>query len=328
MRLFPAVRLWPLSIGFLVALSIALSAFNLAPFPGRAWFQELNSDLEAYYFLLHLLSIPLVLALWKDLGKHFSLVLLANLVALSFFYATLLWPYYAPRREVPEDGAKFTVAFADLERLSEAPEKLAAVLSGKDAAIVGVTGVTPQNESSLQKLSPLLHVVSSVPRDDEYGAALLSEFPVVGDVRTSVADDLEDFPAVIKATLERPSGKNLVVVVLKLPPPFSHAEELEAELTLRRTSILLRHEKEDSIVLGNLNAAPTSSRYGKIEWMSISRNAMRGFGYEPNCCSKSWWIELPLSHILYHGWGLHVLNFERLPSLGGEYSPILAQFTG
>lgn len=304
---------------------VALSGANLLP----TWcvprpLEEINSNLIGYYLVLQMIGVVLALFLWRKLGGLFAILLAGMLAALTLYHGHLIYRFFLPPIRADMSGIKIAALSADVEGDLAAMLNLSQQVSLTVPTVLAISGVTPLIASELPAKFSSMQVVAVEPRDDGFGLALLVHDFQVRDFTTNLGDPIEELPPVISAWIQKEGSAPLRIVALKLPAPLTKQSARRAEVISRRVFVPLRHFDGEYVVLGNLNATPTSTMYRRAWWATKARNAMEGHGYLRSCCLSNPLARFPINHILYGG-NLVAANFMLLPSGGAQVSPVYAE---
>lgn len=312
-------------VAALLLVLVVLSGANLLP----TWclprpFEDINSNLIGYYLVLQIIGVVLALLFFRRLGGVFATLLAAMLMALTVYHGIFIYKFFLPAALPETDGIKVAVLSADVQGSGAALNNLSQQVSLALPTVLAVSGITPSMVGELSTKFSSMQLAAIEPRDDGFGLALLVYGVEVRDVTTSLGDPIEELPPVISAWIQKKGAQPLRVVALRLPPPLSKQAARKAEVISRRVFVPLRHFGGDYVVLGNLNATPTSTMYRRAWWATKARNAMQGHGYPRSCCLSNPFARFPINHILYGG-NLASANFKLLPSGGAEVAPVYSE---
>ena len=120
--------------------------------------------------------------------------------------------------------------------------------------------VTPAWATALESLSATYPYRKLLPRDDPYGIALLSKWPLRAVGTADFADD--GLPSLV-ATVEI-DGRPLQVIALHTHWPVVPRLQASRDLVLQRAAAVARRMPGATILLGDLNLTPYAPAFGKL----------------------------------------------------------------
>ena len=306
--------------GLLEVSLILTAAFSLATaFDHLHRYLEMFSHFRLQYFVA---SILLTLAFVALRWRSYIAIGLAT-VAIN---AYLVVPWYLPPDRVD------TVASGD-----EAPIKLmlANVLaSNRDATrFVGLVDVEQPDVIVMQEATPhwlgMLGPIKASypytlaePRDDPFGIALYSKFPLES---TAIIESVpRGFPSLI--TEARIGSTRLNIISTHPMPPVGSADSAARNLQLDAVAQLASRTPEPLVVIGDLNITMWSHQYARFEERSMLENARRGFGVEPTWPLFLLPAMIPIDHCLVSD-DIVVRDFRAGPAIGSDHRPIIVSLT-
>ena len=321
-----------LLIGELVALVTILSATNLLP--TKHWIQEINVSGGGYYFVLHLLSLPLIY-FGKSIFTHRTRRnLLLAVPLLCLFYLKDIAPFYlgpvaydhradkGPIDNSPllTPGRGFSVLMSNVERSNRNYAVIAQRINEANADLITLLEVSHEllDHLSLKKRYPFS---IEIPQDNMHGIALFSKFPLSGRQFIDVGQGL---PPVIVSEVVFPEKTITFATFHTYPPGANIALDINQRL-MRRVSTEVRNREWDLVMAGDLNATPFSWYYKKfIAWNDV-QNAMYGFGFNRTWNAHNWFLRFTIDHVVYRG-RIEVEDYQRLQPIGSDHFPILVKF--
>lgn len=218
---------------------------------------------------------------------------------------------------VAEPGAATTFLFANVFRGNQrAPELLERVRHLRPD-VVGLAEVDAPWLERLRELEADYPHRVALPRDDNFGIALLSRWPLT--------DATVDFgggrvPWIV-ARVERPSGPVRVVVAHPLPP-FSRGSFLHRNAQLAAFADTIRRDPTPTVLIGDLNGTP---------WSPFVRDFLREAGLQRSGrglrSAYTWPVGIPVLALgldyCLHSDGLAVVEYEVVSSIGSDHYPVL-----
>jgi endonuclease/exonuclease/phosphatase (EEP) superfamily protein YafD len=194
---------------------------------------------------------------------------------------------------------------------------MVAWLSGSDADIIALQEVTPQWALALEPLARTYPYRNMMPRDDPYGIALLSRWPLdeVGPV--DFADD--GLPSLV-ANVDI-HGRRLRVIALHTRWPVLPVLQVARDRALQQAAALALTQPESTILLGDLNLTPYAPAFARLVTESGLRDAFDGEAWRPTWQAGFWPLALPIDHVLVPR-GSCVTEHEIGPDVGSDHRPL------
>lgn len=314
MKSFWKIRLWGL---FSAAGFLACAATVLGFFASGSWFCEGFS-----HFRVHYLVALLVLALLLLVAKHRRaalLYLVFALVNLSCVYPIFLLKERISPLEFPF-GTHRAVLMNIHSELGD-PERVMEVLREEKPEILVLEEVTDTWMKALTSLTnPLPHVIA-VPREDNFGIALFSQYPFVMQETLELGEaGVPSIHASIKV-----DGCVLELLATHPLPPFGGVYARYRNEQLDRVSEYAQG-RAPCLLLGDLNMAPWSPYFKRFLERSGLRDSERGFGYQASWPAHLSWAGIPLDHCL-HSADIAIRGRRIGPHVGSDHRPLIVDFT-
>ncbi len=195
---------------------------------------------------------------------------------------------------------------------------LVAWLSRSDADIIALQEITPQWVAALASLERTYPYRKFVPREDPYGIALLSRWPIAdvravdfaGDGRPSLVADIDV------------QGRKLQVIALHTRWPVLHDLQVARDRALQQAAALALTRPDATILLGDLNLTPYAPAFAQLVSGSGLQDALAGETWRPTWQAGFWPLALPIDHVLVPR-GSCVTAHEIGPYLGSDHRPLL-----
>ena len=297
--------------GLLMSCGVWAVLFTTAGFLGGFWWIfDICSHFRVQYLVALIILIPLALVGGaRRSAALFGLAAVANAAAL--YHAG----YFAkPERPVSE---ALTVVAANVHTANRRHDEVVNWIRSKDADIAIIQEIDDGWVQSLAVLTNEMPHMISVPRDDNFGIAMLSRLPLT---RPSVEYLGEGWVPQVVAIVEHDGGPILVVGVHTMPPRSEFGTYLRDDM-LEAIAGLVTGLNGPAIVAGDLNAAPWSPR---LRHFALSRG-LHGASMLP-----TWPVPLPaiarvpLDHVLATE-GLVVYDHEIGPDIGSDHRPLVVK---
>jgi endonuclease/exonuclease/phosphatase (EEP) superfamily protein YafD len=216
-------------------------------------------------------------------------------------------------------GPEFTVATVNVQFSNERHDAFRAWLATRPADVLVIQEVTPAWAAELGSTAhyPHRHVV---PREDPYGLALLSRWPLEAVTPVDLAGDgLPSLTAVVDA-----AGQRVRILALHTRWPITPALAAARDEALRGAAAMARATDLPLVLLGDLNVTPDSPAFTRLLRQAGLRDAMHGQGWHPTWLAGFWPLALRIDHVLVSP-GLCVEQAEAGPPVGSDHRPVLAR---
>lgn len=195
-------------------------------------------------------------------------------------------------------------------------------LEEQDADVIGLMEVTPRWQDELDALSATHPHAVWVPRDDNFGLALLSRWPLEAIERVDQGRwGLPNFVARVAA----PFGTVGLVLTHPLPPMSPSRLDSRDALLAELGDRIAAAPEVPWILAGDLNLAPWSPRFERVLDRSGLVDTGRGFGLAPT------WQVLPtalggiaIDHVLCDP-GFAVIDRTVGPANGSDHRPLVVE---
>lgn len=161
---------------------------------------------------------------------------------------------------------------------------------------------------------------TAMPRDDNFGIAVYSKYPMRGEVRYFGESEV---PSVV-AEIDTPQGTFTLIGTHALPPASAENTRLRDE-HLSHIPETVRAAKSPVLLLGDLNATPWCSSFRQLVRESGLRDSSRGRGVQPTWPSFMPLLWIPIDHCLF-GPGIQVTNKRVGPKIGSDHYPVVVDF--
>jgi len=291
---------------------------TLAGFLARwHWRLELFS-----HFRMQYLGGLVVLALLFGALKRFHWATAAGLLAL--INLTLIAPLYLPAHPFQNPPETPTYRVFLMNVLTRNPEKEAVLrlIEAADPDFIVLVEVDQKWLDALPLEARGYRFWVAHPRDDNFGLALFSRFPLEGsEILDLGGNGLESVVGV--ATLE---GHRVTFLGSHPPPPTS---ERSAAQRNRQLLALARYAAAQSgplLLLGDFNLTSSSPYFSDILHQSGLGDSRKGFGVQATW-PTFWpaWMNIPIDHVLVSP-DIRVIHREVGGPAGSDHRPVVLDF--
>jgi endonuclease/exonuclease/phosphatase (EEP) superfamily protein YafD len=268
-------------------LALAAVAATLAGFGGDVhWLLDLTAHFRWYWFLAA--SGCLVAAAWQRRWLAATLAVSATLINLWF-----LLPYWVPSEQGIDTGTPLEIVSLNLLADNPATDRVLAYLRTRDADVVVLLEVSEAWAEALGQLDTLYPYRVIEPRDDMFGIALLSQWPLAEPRVLTPADG----PPAIVAVLEREESACLLVAAHP-PAPISAEWTAWRDAQLAALGQLVAAADRPTILAGDLNTTPWSGGFRRLLATSGLRDSALGQGIQATWNAHRPVPRIPIDHVL------------------------------
>jgi endonuclease/exonuclease/phosphatase (EEP) superfamily protein YafD len=226
----------------------------------------------ACHFRVHLALIALVLAVGLALSRNGRWLLVALLLAaFHLSFVARLW--LGGEGSAVEGERKLRLLQLNVGRATKSWDAVARVVEDTNADVVVLIGVDREWMSHLTSLLERWPESASELRDDGYGLALLSRYPVEG----SEVVDAEAVAPMLAVTLTVEGAPVRLVVVHPFAPDVALAPADRAA-DFASIARVVSQRQGPVVIAGELDTTPFAPSYRRLVGPSDLRDARRGIG--------------------------------------------------
>lgn len=299
---------------------ILTAAFSLATaFDHLHRYLEMFSHFRLQYFVA---SVLLTLAFLALRWRSYVGIGIAT-VALN---AYLVVPWYLPTERLDaagaQDAAPIKLVLANVRASNRDATRFVALVDEEQPDVIVMQEATPHWLARLDPIKASYPYKLTDPRDDPFGIALYSRFPL--DSTAIIESVPRGFPSLIAET--RIGASRLNIISTHPMPPVGSADTAARNLQLDSIAQLASRTPEPLVVIGDLNITMWSHQFARFEEQSMLRNARRGFGVAPTWPLFLPPAMIPIDHCLVSD-GIDVTDFRTGPAIGSDHLPIIVSVT-
>ncbi len=273
------------------------------------------------HFRLQYLILGIVFLGFSIFHKRPPLIL-ASIIIISVNYY-LLSPYVTNSWKDSEVTAQTTLKVSSFNIYTANPykEEFISQLLKLKLDIAVILEVNNLWFQSLQQLTSEYPYTISKVREDNFGIALFSKYPIKN---AQVIELFPDAPPSLKAKIEV-HGKTFQILATHPVPPVSQKYLELRDQQLASIALNINQSGTDyQVVLGDLNITPWSQNFKKLLAVSNLQDARSNFGYHATWPSHKKIMFIPIDYILVDK-SLRTLSFESIPILGSDHYGIIAR---
>lgn len=277
---------------------------------------ELFSHFRLQYFVASVLfTVPFLVMRWK----RYALLGLAT-VALNAWFVV---PWYVPDTAEAASDARspdpVRLMLANVLVSNQHSDRLLAAIGDAAPDILVIQEATPAWLTALAPIESDYPYRLTEPRDDAFGIALYSKFPL--DRTAVIESEPAGLPSLVAVALI--GSHRLNVISTHAMPPLGNTNYGVRNLQLDSIAALAARTPRPLVVIGDLNTTMWANHYRRFEAKSGLVNARRGFGVEPTWPMFLVPAMIPIDHVLVSE-GVVVTDFGAGPHIGSDHLPIVA----
>lgn len=268
-----------------------------------------------------------------DLASHWQWLYLAGLVfvcAIAIFNdrRRALWLLALPlfwlsaAKPAPDVGHKnipgtsvLAVATFNVHMGNHDTTPLARWLAETKPDVLVLHEVSPEYAKGLDAITdyPFRYLM---PRNDPFGMAVLSRFPLAQAQTVEDGDGLQH----IETQLDW-NGQPIRLTAWHPMPPISQYDHTKRNHQLQALAKAAKASGQPAIVAGDLNATPWSNAFSKLDQAGLRRAS----GLAPTWPAVGYgWIGIPIDHVLVtQQWS--VVKRQVGPNLGSDHLPVFVR---
>lgn len=294
-------------IGCLLVCSATIGALLAS----RFWITELLTHFRVQYT-----ACLAVAAAWWLVRRHpWRAAVCAVLAGTNAFcWVSLYKP--APRPTPPTKALR--VMALNVLTSNHQFEQVRALLEREQPDLLLLQEVNQAWMENLTAISNQFPHNIAVPREDNFGIALLSSIPFVSAVTTNL--DHSMVPTV-DAVMDV-QGHRLRLLGLHALPPASKDGATYRDAQLAACGEILQAEAGPVILTGDFNATPWSPCLRKLRRVSGLLDSMQGYGPQASWPTYLWPLLIPLDH-LYHSAHIQVVDRRLDTSSGSDHAALI-----
>ena len=305
----PKVGFW----GLLTSAAVVVCACTVTGFFGGVWWGfDLTANFRVQYlFCLLLADIAFLI------GKRWPWAVVCGVFALLNLL-DILPSFLRPAKHGAGPSRPARILLANVLTSNKQYDKVRNLIRSVHPDIIAVLEASEVWVKELASLDEYPYVISR-PREDNFGIALFSRFPLEEAEIVELGD--AGVPTAIARV--RMDEKDLTVIATHPLPPMGTARCALRNRQLRAVADYVRSLRTPVIVLGDLNTTPWSPHFKRLLCRGGLIDSRRGRGIHPSWPSDLPWVfRIPLDHVL-HSRDIVILRRELCPDIGSDHLPVV-----
>lgn len=298
--------------GLAEALGAVACVCTVVAFAGeRAWLLELTT-----HFRLQYLVLLTVLAALLAIGRRFKPA--AVFFVAAVLNAIVLAPWLLADPAPSPTGTPFRVMILNVNTENAQTERVFDEIRRVKPDVLLLMEVDNRWLHALRELTNSLPHTVLAPREDNFGIALFSRHSLASSDVVEIGE--AGVPSIVSVA-EAGGQKMFLVGTHPLPPGNPDNAKLRNEQLEKLAGVVLG-QKLPAVVMGDLNAAPWSPHFRKLEQSASLRNTSRGTSWRPTW--PTWFppLWIPLDHCLVSP-ELAVASHSIGNKVGSDHYPVI-----
>jgi endonuclease/exonuclease/phosphatase (EEP) superfamily protein YafD len=305
-------------LGLFSAASLLVCVATVLGFLGQwSWLCELFSHFRVQY-LVGLLMLSLLLLV----GKHKKGAVLCFVFALINLSCVL--PLFLLKAKISPLNYPFGHHRCMLININSELGNPALVMDAVRQEQPEFLVLEEVTESWMQALSGLTNALPyfvASPREDNFGIALFSKYPLIGKNILYLGE--AGVPSILASV--KLDGRILEILATHPIPPISSEYASLRNEQLDRVAECIK-DRSPFLLLGDLNMTPWSPYFQRFITQSGLHDSARGFGFQPSWPTHFSFLGISLDHCL-HSEEIGIMNRKIGPRVGSDHFPLIVDFT-
>ncbi|NOX99357.1 MAG: hypothetical protein GXP30_06455 [Verrucomicrobia bacterium] len=309
---FLNLRVSPL--GMITATGVIVCLSTVFGFLSRfSWFMDLFAHFRVqYFFSLALLGIIFVMFRQRKVAAIFFAFACLNLAVILPFY-------FNDQNQVIESEPVLRAMLLNVNTRHGDPIRVKQSIKEIDPDFLVLEEISAKWVDDLKWLEiDYPHSVVQ-PREDNFGIALFSKFPLVESKIVRIGGEV---PSIL-ATVDTAGGLFRVVATHPLPPAGPSYSRRRNEQLKQLPDYI--NSSQALILLGDLNVTPWSYHFKKLLKQTGLIDSSKGRGVQPTWPNFFPPLQIPLDHCL-HSSKILVTNREIGADVGSDHYPVIVDF--
>lgn len=284
-------------------------------------FDYLHRYLEMFcHFRLQYLvaSLLLTLAFMLLRWRNYVLIGIATIAVNAYFVVPWFLPADGAATETASNSAPVKLMLANVLASNHDATRFIALVQEQQPDLIVMQEATPSWLTLLDPIRSSYPYKLAEPRDDAFGIALYSKFPL--DSTAIVESVPRGFPDLIATAMI--GARRLNIISTHPMPPLREIDYGARNLQLDGVAQLASRTPEPLLVIGDLNITMWSHHYRRFEETSMLQNARRGFGVKPTWPLFLLPAMIPIDQCLVSE-GIVVTDFRTGPNIGSDHLPVI-----
>ncbi|MBX2859801.1 MAG: endonuclease/exonuclease/phosphatase family protein [Vampirovibrio sp.] len=295
---------------------LTLQAF-LTPWIG--WPGDLASHFLPQYTLFMLLA-GVIMLLYQNIAGVMIVIpfLVWNLINVAPYYIPVSMPLsLAEAKTLPKS---LKVLQANVLYVSDKPQAALQLIEETKPDIAALQELTTPVAEILPQLTSTYPYQLSFPREDAFGIAVVSRYPLT-DVKITPLGKLK-LPMLIATVTVK--GQPVSLVVAHPIPPTSQSNYEDRNLYLKALGNMIDQEQQNMVLMGDLNNTPWTPSFHQLLEETGLHDSQMGFGVQPSWPSDGPFLQIPIDHVLVSQ-GVQIDSRRTVKISGSDHLAVVAE---
>ena len=308
-------NLQPRLAGLLQAAAFLTVVFSLATLA-----DHLHRYLELFsHFRLQYLGAALLLSILLFVLR--SRRWAALMLVVAAINVVPVWPWFAAEaRATPQAGPTIKLLLSNVYAGNQSMQALIDLVIAEDADIVFLQELTGKRNAELAQLRETFTYSLNIPREDNFGIAILSRHPFVS------AKVIESPPFELPSlVVEVEFGDDAIAFVTTHPlPPIGKTGFESRNTQLASIAELVNQFSGPRVLIGDLNTTMWGHHYEQLVADTGLLNTRQGFGVLPTWPTHLPFAMIPIDHCLVSD-QFRVIDARTGPDIGSDHLPLIVE---
>ena len=305
----------PRLVGLLQAGAFVTAAFSLATLA-----DHLHRYLELFsHFRLQYLAVAIILSvlLFVMRSRRWATLMLA----VAVVNIIPVWPWYAAEiSAAPQERPTIKLLLSNLYSGNKSMQALIDLVNAEDADIVFLQELTSKRNAGLSQLRETFTYSLNIPREDNFGIAVLSRHPFVS--AKVIESPPFDLPSLV---VEVALDMDTIAFVTTHPlPPIGRTGFDSRNEQLVSIAEVVNSFSGPRVLIGDLNTTMWGHHYERLIADTGLKNARYGFGVLPSWPTHLPFAMIPIDHCLVSD-EFAVLDARSGPDIGSDHLPLIVE---
>ena len=292
----------------LAGLVLASLAAWLAPL---GWPFELFAHFRWQLTAAGLALFAMLLVLQRPLPAALAIAL-----ACAHLASVLRTIHVEPAGPACDSSTAFRVVTANVHYTNRDHGRFLDWLAANPADLVVVQEVTGAWSKALAAAVPPYPYRREVVREDAYGIAVLSRWPMLAEPVDLAGDGVPSLLVTLQA-----SDRPVRILAMHTRWPITPALSALRDRALDRAAVLVRADATPALLIGDLNLSPYAPGFGRLLQATSLRDALAAELWRPTWHAEFWPLSLAIDHVLLPQ-SACMTDFEFGPAIGSDHRPL------
>jgi endonuclease/exonuclease/phosphatase (EEP) superfamily protein YafD len=296
--------------------TVSLCILTVAGFFGhyRHWL-DICDHFRFQYLILAALCVILFF-----LGGQVRWGSLAFFIVIVNFY--LLFPLYWPVKNWQLAKPQHRILIVNVLRSNRAYPEFIALVNAHNPDFISLVEPDQAWLDGIKELSKTYPYQFASPRQDNYGLAFFSRFPLLDTFEHTLT--VKRVPTLeVQAELV---GDPLTIILTHPPPPKNTADTVLRDEQMGKLAELVRDKSGKLLLCGDFNCTPWTDSFRKMERRANLIDSSRGFGFQPTWPVGRFWLWVPIDHCLVSSC-VSIARRRIGKPIGSDHYPLLIDFS-